>query len=191
MIVVDTNVISELMKATPSVAVKDWVLARSDRQLFTTSITLAEILYGIERLPRGRRQDLLRSAAEDVFTAFEDQVLSFDRRAAVHYSWIVDTRERRGLPIDGFDAQIASICRTHDAGLATRNVKDFVHAGIDLVDPWRARSLLGCLTGTASVASNRDRERPQARSLAEYFHDRLRGPLSASSPCRSREYEQF
>ena len=113
------------------------MLARSARELFTTSITLAEILYGIERLPSGRRKELLRTTAHDVFAAFGDQVLPFDRRAAVHYSSVVDMRDRLGLPIDGFDAQIASICRTHDAGLATRNAKDFDHAGVDVVDPWQ------------------------------------------------------
>ena len=137
MIVVDTNVVSELMKPSPSAAVTDWVLARSGRELFTTSITLAEILYGIERLPGGRRKELLRTTAHDVFDAFGDQVLPFDRRAAVHYSSVVDTRDRLGLPIGGFDAQIASICRTHDAGLATRNAKDFEHTGVDVVDPWQ------------------------------------------------------
>ena len=116
MIVVDTNVVSELMKPSPSVTVTDWVLARSGRELFTTSITLAEILYGIERLPGGRRKDLLRTTAHGVFDAFGDQVLPFGRRAAVHYSSVVGTRDRLGLPIGGFDAQIASICRTHDAG---------------------------------------------------------------------------
>ena len=137
MIVVDTNVVSELMKPSPSAAVTDWVLAQSARELFTTSITLAEILYGIERLPSGRRKELLRTTAQDVFDAFGDQVLPFDRSAAVHYPSVVDTRDRLGLPIGGFDAQIASICRTRDAGLATRNAKDFEHTGVDVVDPWQ------------------------------------------------------
>ena len=95
MIVIDTNVVSELMKPSPSAAVTDWVMARSARELFTTSITLAEILYGIERLPSARRKELLRSTAQDVFAAFGDQVLPFDRRAAVHYSSVVDTRDPR------------------------------------------------------------------------------------------------
>ena len=81
MIVVDTDVVSELMKPSPSAAVTDWVLAQSARELFTTSITLAEILCGIERLPGGRRKELLRTTAQDVFDAFGDQVLPFDRRA--------------------------------------------------------------------------------------------------------------
>lgn len=138
MIVLDTNVVSELMKPSPSAAVRDWVLARGGSELCTTSITLAEILYGIERLPSGRRKEILRAAAVDVFHDFEDRVLAFDATSAVHYSSVVDVRVRLGLPINGFDAQIAAICRTHRAALATRNTKDFEHTGVDFINPWDA-----------------------------------------------------
>jgi len=138
-IIVDTNVASELMKPSPDPVVRDWVRAGGrGNELCTTSITLAEIRYGIERLPAGRRRDLLKSTAEDVFAAFEDQVLPFDAAAARHYPVIVIRRDAAGLPINGFDAQIASICRAHDAALATRNLKDFKDTGIDLIDPWHA-----------------------------------------------------
>jgi toxin FitB len=137
MIVVDTNVASELMKRSPSPAVKNWVLARGGNELFTTSITLAEILYGVGRLPHGRRKELLRSTAEEVFAAFADRVLPFDSSAASHYAELVSNRDRLGRPIDGFDAQIAAICRGHRAALATRNVDDFDHTGVDLIDPWQ------------------------------------------------------
>lgn len=83
----------------------------------------AEVRYGIERLADGRRKDLLRSAAEDVFSAFADHILAFDATAAVDYAAIVSARDRTGAPIDGFDAQIAAICRAHGATLATRNIK--------------------------------------------------------------------
>ena len=136
MIVVDTNVASELMKPAPAPAVRDWVRAHGGRELYTTSITLAEIRYGIERLPDGRRKELLRSTADDVFNAFEDQILPFDAAAATEYASIVTRRDLAGLPIDGFDAQIASICCCRGAALATRNVRDFQDTGIDLVDPW-------------------------------------------------------
>jgi len=138
MIILDTNVASELMKPSPAPVVRDWVRARCGKELYTTSITLAEIRYGIERLPAGRRRDLLKATADDVFAAFEDQVLPFDAAAAAHYPIIVTRRDHAGLPIDGFDAQIASICRTHDAALATRNRKDFHDTGIDVIDPWHA-----------------------------------------------------
>lgn len=140
MIVVDTNVTSELMKPTPSPTVVDWVRARNAAEMFTTSITLAEVRYGIERLPEGRRKDSLRNAAEDVFDAFADHVLAFDAIAAAEYARIVSSRDLAGEPIDGFDAQIAAICRAHGATLATRNLSDFRGTGIDLIDPWHLES---------------------------------------------------
>ena len=136
MIIVDTNVASELMKPSPAPAVRDWVRARGGRELYTTSITLAEIHYGIERLPDGHRKELLRTTADEVFAAFEEQILPFDAAAAARYASIVTRRDSVGLPIDGFDAQIASICRTHGAVLATRNGKDFRDIDLDLIDPW-------------------------------------------------------
>jgi toxin FitB len=137
-IILDTNVASELMRGAPAPAVANWVRARGGKELCTTSITLAEIRYGIERLPAGRRRDLLKLTADTVFAAFEGQVLPFDAGAAAHYAMIVTRRERAGLPIAGFDAQIASICRANAATLATRNVTDFQDTGIDLIDPWQA-----------------------------------------------------
>lgn len=138
MIVVDTDVIAELMRPDPHDAVRLWSLSRAGGELHTTAITLAEILYGIERLPPGRRKDVLRATAADVFATFDDHVLPFASSAATHYPVIVDTRDRLGLPINGFDAQIASICRSGNATLATRNVKDFVHTGVEVVNPWDA-----------------------------------------------------
>ncbi len=138
MIVVDTNVTSELMRPSPSAAVAGWVRARRPAELYTTSITLAEVLYGIERLPDGRRKELLKATAHDVFAAFADQLLAFDVAAASEYAELVSTRERSGAPIDGFDAQIAAICRAHGATLATRNVRDFEGTGVETIDPWCA-----------------------------------------------------
>lgn len=137
MIVVDTNVISELMRPTPASAVADWVRAHSQRDLYTTSVTVAEIRYGIERLDAGRRKELFTSTADDIFATFDEYILPFDQAAAIQYAAIVGARDRAGLPIDGFDAQIAAICRTHKAVLATRNVKDFHGTGIEITDPWQ------------------------------------------------------
>ncbi len=137
MSIIDTNVVSELMKPSPSAAVIEWVRARTGSELFTTSITLAEILYGIARLTDGRRKELLRSTASDVFAAFEDQVLPFDSSAATHYAEVVGGRDQIGLPIDGFDGQIASICRAHGAALATRNLRDFRQTDVTLIDTWQ------------------------------------------------------
>ena len=107
--------------------------------LYTTAITVAEIRYGLERLPGGRRKDRLQAAADEVFAAFSEYVLPFDAGAAAHYARIARHRDEAGLPIGGFDAQIAAICRGHGAALATRNIKDFLETGIEVIDPWRSR----------------------------------------------------
>jgi toxin FitB len=136
-IVVDTNVVLELMRPSPASTVLDWIHAHSQRELFTTSITLAEVRYGIERLDNGRRKELFKSTAEEIFAAFDEYVLPFDREAAIQYAGIVSGRDRAGVPIDGFDAQIAAICFNNKAMLATRNVKDFQGTGIKITNPWR------------------------------------------------------
>jgi predicted nucleic acid-binding protein len=136
MIVVDTNVASELMRPAPDARVVAWMRAQDGSELYTTSITVAEIGYGVERLPEGARKALLRATASQVFSAFVDHVLAFDAGAAALYGAIVGARERAGAPIDGFDAQIAAICRRHGAGLATRNVRDFEQTGVEVIDPW-------------------------------------------------------
>ena len=137
MIVLDTNVVSELMRATPDRAVRSWVERTPD--LATTAVTLAEVRYGIARLPVGRRHDVLAEAAESIFSAFRDQVLPFDAPAAMEYDRVVSGRDVAGRPIDGFDAQIAAICRSRGAKLATRNVKDFDGTGVPVVDPWYSK----------------------------------------------------
>ena len=137
MIVVDTNVVSELMRPSPSPQVRDWIIAQAPGELCTTAVTVAEIRYGLERLPDGRRKDSLLAAATEVFAAFSEFIQPFDADAAVWYATIVAQRDRLGLPIDGFDGQIAAICRTRGAALATRNAKDFEETGIDVIDPWQ------------------------------------------------------
>jgi predicted nucleic acid-binding protein len=136
-IVADTNVVSELMRVEPSPAVRAWVLGQGHHELrIITAITVAEILYRIERPPSGRRKATLRQAAVDVFSQFTEDVLPFDAATATIYPEIVDHRDRQGSQISGYDAQIAAICRDHDASLATRNEKEFAGVGIELIDPW-------------------------------------------------------
>jgi hypothetical protein len=137
MIVVDTNVVSELMRPAPATVVQEWVRGHDARQLCTTAITVAEVRYGIERLPDGRRKELLRAAAVEIFEMFAEQVLPFDLAAAEEYALVVSQHDRLGLPVDGFDAQIAAICRVRGAPLATRNLADFEKTGIEVIDPWR------------------------------------------------------
>lgn len=137
MIVVDTNVVSELMKAAPDDSVRNWLLSQNQADVFTTAVTVAEVLYGIERLPQEQRRAQLASAARQIFADFGDHVLAFDHQAAGVYAEIVHARDERGLPINGLDAQIAAVCAVHDAALATRNVKDFALTGIRVIDPWQ------------------------------------------------------
>ena len=137
MIVVDTNVVSELMRPLPSPQVRAWVTAQAPGELCTTAITVAEIRYGLERLADGRRKQSLLAAATELFAAFSEYIQPFDADAAIWYATIVARRDRLGLPIDGFDAQIAAICRTRGAALATRNAKDFRDTGINVIDPWQ------------------------------------------------------
>jgi len=137
MIVLDTNVVSELMRAEPAAAVLAWLQRNSGGGLHTTAVTVAEIRYGIARLPEGRRRETLHQAANEIFAAFPRQVLSFDLAAANAYADVVTVREGLGAPIDGFDAQIAAICRSQAATLATRNTKDFANTGIAVIDPWQ------------------------------------------------------
>lgn len=134
MIVIDTNVVSEMMRAEPNPRVLAWAAAAG--RLHTTAVTLAEVGYGLARLPSGRRKDQLTAAAADVFADFEGVVVSFDARAARRYGAIVVRREAAGLHITNADAQIAAICAAHHAVLATRNVSDFVATGIETVNPW-------------------------------------------------------
>jgi predicted nucleic acid-binding protein len=136
MIVVDTNVVSELMRPSPSERVREWLRGQPARELYTSAVTVAEVLYGIERLAAGWRQEELRSAAIEVFRAFADHVLAFDAAAAREYGLVVSHRERLGMPVEGFDAQIAAICRVRGAALATRNVSDFRETGIEIINPW-------------------------------------------------------
>jgi predicted nucleic acid-binding protein len=137
MIILDTNVVSELMRPTPAPIVHTWLQQQRDGDLYTTAITVAEIRYGIARLPDGSPKTTLTQAAGEVFAAFPEQVLPFDLAAADAYAALVAHRDSLGTPIDGFDAQIAAIARTHAATLATRNTKDFLHTGITLTNPWQ------------------------------------------------------
>ena len=136
MIVLDTTVVSELMRPEPAPQVVGWVRRRDRRELRMTSITLAEIRYGIARLADGRRKQVLQDTADDIFRAFSDQILPVDEAAAEQYAVIASTRERAGKPIAGFDALIAAVCRSRGAALATRNLPDFDATGIDVIDPW-------------------------------------------------------
>lgn len=141
MIILDTNVISELVRATPSPAVVDWVDQQLVVDLHLASVTVAELLYGIARLPAGSRRSKLAEQVEAMITTdFQRRVLPFDLTAAPHYADIAATRATGGHPISAPDAQIAATCRSHGATLATRNTKDFDDTGITIINPWHHES---------------------------------------------------
>ncbi|MGH3447598.1 MAG: type II toxin-antitoxin system VapC family toxin [Nocardioidaceae bacterium] len=134
MIVIDTNIISEMMRDEPDPKVITWI--DTVGRLHATAVTLAEIDYGVARLPEGRRKDRLKATAARVFADFDDVILPFDARAARRYAGIVASRESAGRPIATADAQIAAICASREAMLATRNTGDFEATGISMLNPW-------------------------------------------------------
>lgn len=140
MIILDTNVLSEVMRPLPTADVLRWLAAQPASRLFTTTITQAEILYGLELLPRGKRRAALESAVEAMFEEdFANRILPFDSDAARVFPPIAASRRALGRPITQSDAQIAAIARSRGAALATRNTGDFEHCGILVLDPWGHR----------------------------------------------------
>jgi len=137
MIVLDTNALSDGMKPSPSERVLRWLALEEPSGVFITTITQAEILAGIEVLPAGKRRQSLAVAARRMFDEyFHGRILAFDSEAARQFATIAAIRKAAGRPISQFDAMIAAIARVHRATLATRNVRDFEHCGIPLVNPW-------------------------------------------------------
>ena len=138
MIVLDTNVLSELMKPAPAEGVVRWMALQPATSLYTTSVTQAEILHGIMLLPAGRRRSAIEAAAEAMFGEdFAGRILAFGSDAARLYARIAVERRREGRPISHFDAQIAAIARSAGAAIATRNVADYDNCGVRLVNPWK------------------------------------------------------
>jgi predicted nucleic acid-binding protein len=136
-IILDTNVVSELMRASPSEAVVRWVATQPASGLYITSIAQAEILHGILLLPAGKKRSAIQVAAESMFAVeFNGRVLAFDGDAARAYAMIAADRRRAGRPISQFDAQIAAIALTARATLATRNLSDFEGCGLKILNPW-------------------------------------------------------
>ena len=137
MIILDTNVVSELMRPVATPAVLEWLSKQSPDDLHNNAITLAEILYGIELLPTGKRKSDLLAGAERLFeVVLGGRVLPFDEHAARQFSRIAAGRRGHGRPIAEFDAQIAAIAQVHSAALATRNTSDFEDCGVRLINPW-------------------------------------------------------
>ncbi len=137
MILLDTNILSELMRSTPEKGVETWLDDQSDASVFISAITEAELRYGVALLPAGKRRSALTAVIEDMLRQdFTGRILPFDSAAAVAFAEIASNRRQAGRPIAQADAQIAAIARSRGAALATRNVADFEDCGIDVVNPW-------------------------------------------------------
>ncbi len=140
MIVLDTNVLSEVIRKKPDGTVEAWLEAQPLTRLFTTAITQAEMLLGVALLPGGRRRRDIEKAIAGMFDEdFAGRVLAFDEAAARSYAVIAAARRRAGHPIAQFDAQIAAIAHSRKAILATHNTSDFAGCGIEVINPWESR----------------------------------------------------
>lgn len=141
-IILDTNVVSEFMKPDINENVLAWWKQARGQEFKITAVTKAELLYGVNRLPAGRRKDGLLTEIAAVLSAYGDgHILPFDSAAAEQYATIVSQRDAAGTPtpMPVLDAQIASICIARQAELATRNLKDFHGLLLNVQDPWAAR----------------------------------------------------
>ena len=137
MILLDTNVVSELMRKSPDSAVKVWVAGHTVEDLFFSAVGEAELRYGAAIMPVGRRRGTLISDIETMLrTAFDNRILPFDSDAARAYADIAAARRFAGRPVAPADGQIAAIARARGMAVATRNIRDFSDCGIDVVDPW-------------------------------------------------------
>lgn len=137
MIVLDTNVISELMKQSPDADVVRWLDSQPPESIWTTSISVFEVFYGIEIMPFGKRQAALHAAFKETLSKeLEGRILNFDQASAVEAARISASLQRIGRRVDMRDVQIAGIVSARHGKLATRNSWHFVDSGVSLVDPW-------------------------------------------------------
>ena len=135
--VFDTNILSELMRSEPDQSVLRWIATQKATNLFITALTQAEVLYGLELLPEGKRRRALIQAAKSMFDLdFAQRILAFDSNAAQQFAVIAVKRRKIGRPISQFDAQIAAISWCNNASLATRNISDFEQCDLALINPW-------------------------------------------------------
>ena len=139
MFILDTNVLSTVIAAQPAPPVAAWMFAQPTKLLFTASVCQAEILAGIAVMAHGRRRESLETAARAMFEDdFADRVLPFDQEAAIAYGDLFAARSRIGRPPSTADLMIASIARAKGARVVTRDVRDFEHCGLTVIDPWTA-----------------------------------------------------
>jgi predicted nucleic acid-binding protein len=141
MIVLDTNVLSEMMRPNPEPIVETWLANQPPVSLFITAVTEAELRYGLRLMPAGKRRASLASVMYGVLAEdFRDRILPFDSPAAIAFAEIAAIRRQAGRPIAQADAQIAAIARSRGATIATRNTPDFDGCGVEIINPWLCKS---------------------------------------------------
>jgi predicted nucleic acid-binding protein len=139
MMLLDTNVVSEIWRDSPNPRVVSWLDSQPEQQLFICTPVVAELRYGIDRLPDGGRKDRFRSAFETLCTSgYRGRVLSFDLDSAIWFGHLRADRDRIGRPIEPIDGMIAAIALANRMALVTRNVQDFSDIGLDLINPFSA-----------------------------------------------------
>ncbi len=140
MILLDTNVVSEVMKVAPSKAVLEWLNDQDSNSLYVSTVTIGEIEYGLRILPAGKRRLELKERFEQFISkAFAERVLAFDEAAARTYGDVMGIRKELGRPMSVPDGQIAAVARSSGLAVATRNTSDFEDCGVDVVNPFRAK----------------------------------------------------
>ncbi len=137
MVLLDTNVLSAVMSSRPDANVLRWLGIQDTHSVFLSSVTIAEVAYGLASLPRGRKRQSLGDALERFLAlGFQDRILDFDVRAARLYGELMNDRKKAGRPMSMADGQIASIAKVSGLALATRNVKDFQGCGVPILNPY-------------------------------------------------------
>lgn len=138
MIVLDTNVVSEAMKPAPDAAVRAWLNDQAAETLYLSSVTLAELLFGIRALPAGRRKNMLDRALNELLALFKDRLLPFDTNAARHYADLAATARNGGRGFPTPDGYIAAIAAARDFTVASRDTSPYEAAGVNVINPWKA-----------------------------------------------------
>ena len=138
MILLDTNVVSEAMKPEPALAVRKWLDEQAAETLYLSSVTIAELLFGIGALPKGKRKDKLTAALDGVLELFANRILSFDTSAARRYSELAVRARAAGKGFPTPDGYIAAIAASHDFAVASRDTSAFTAAGLAVINPWTA-----------------------------------------------------
>lgn len=138
MILLDTNVVSEAMKPEPAPAVRGWLDEQVAETLYLSSVTIAELMFGIGALPAGRRRDRLTAALDGVLELFADRILPFDTKAARRYADLAVRARSAGRGFPTPDGYIAAIAASHDFAVASRDASAFGAAGLTVIDPWTA-----------------------------------------------------